>query len=325
MDLDDMNEYDEGRRRAMLGLVGAGLAGLAGWSAPAVGGAPSVPASIAARLEDPAWKFRKLALLEGDVDPKRQIHGFNTGTVCGVRDGEAVRPLFGYDVFSSIRLIPQSDGTIMRLNRELIFYRDLETGRILDTWNNVYTGETVRVVDVANDPYNYFITPQGVQTSRNHVHANPVARAERWFTANENTVGFERDVHLLYPSKLRPEQWPRESPGPMTRVSEFMRYFIRVEDLENDSLTHLPHTGTWVRVTPWLPWMLMDQAPGHIVYVGMFSTRRDTSGFSPAVVARVREKYPRFLSAPDEWSEPSYSSLENFALTQKPAPPRKNK
>jgi hypothetical protein len=317
------SDHDESRRRLLMTAAGAGVLGLAGVGGTSLASATPAPSSLVARLDDPDWQMRKRALLEGDSDPKRQIHGFNTGTVCGVRDGEAVRPLFGYDVFSSIRLIPQTDGTTMRLNRELVFYRDLKTGQMLDTWNNVYTGETVRVVDVANDPYNYYLTPEGPQTSRNSVHANPVARAERWFMINENTVGVERDVHLLYPSKLRPEQWPRESPGPMTRVSEFLRYSIRAEDLENDSLTHLPHTGTWARVTPWLPWMLMDQAPGHITYVGMFSTRRDVSGFPPAVVARVRERYPKFLNAPEQWSEPSYSSLENYALTQKPAPRRK--
>jgi hypothetical protein len=69
--------------------------------------------------------------------------------------------------------------------------------------------------------------------------------------------------------------------------------------------------------------MLMDQAPGHAIYVGMFSTRRDASLFAPEVLERLRTRYPEFLNAPDKWSEPSYSSLEHYAMEQKPAPPRK--
>jgi hypothetical protein len=264
-----------------------------------------------------------LLRIEGDTRPGTQIHGFNSGTVFGVRDGEPLHPLFGYEVFSSIRLLAQTDGTYQRLCRELVFYRDLETGKMLDEWTNAYTGERVKVVDVANDPYNYYLTPQGPKSDKTDVHAEPAGRSQRWFMLNENTVGFERNVHLFYPSMLTPEKWPRESPGRMTRVTEFLRFSFRLEDVLNDKLTHLPHSGTWGRVTPWLPWMLMDQAPGHIIYMGMFSTRRDPSGFDPLVLARVTERYPRYLNAPEQWGGKSYSSLENYVLTQKPALPRK--
>ncbi len=311
-------------RRDALGLgASAGLLQLTAFGGAAQAAAAPTPRSLAAKFEDPAWQLRTLMRLEGDRNPKRQIHGFNTGTVLGVRDGEALRPLFGFEVFSSIRLIPQADGTIQRLCREVVFYRDLETGELLDEWTNAYTGERVRVVDVANDPYNYMLTTRGPETAKGSVHAAPAGRAQRWYMLNENTVAFERDVHLFYPSMLKPDVWKRESPGAMTRVTEFLRYSIRLEDLEKDTDEHLPHTGTWARVTPWLPWMLMDQAPGHCVYVGMFSTRRDPSEYAPAVIARLKQQYPRFLNAPDKWSEPSYSSLEHYALEQKPAPPRK--
>jgi hypothetical protein len=66
--------------------------------------------------------------------------------------------------------------------------------------------------------------------------------------------------------------------------------------------------------------MLMDQSPGHCVYVGMFTTRREVAQFPADVVARVRERYPSYVSAPDRWTEPSYSSLENYTRTQRPAP-----
>ena len=108
----------------------------------------------------------------------------------------------------------------------------------------------------------------------------------------------------------------------MNRVSEMFRYFIRREDAENPALTHMPHNGVWSRVTPWLPWMLMGQAPGHALYMGRFTSVASAEQAAPAVLARVRERYPLYLTAPDKWVEPSYSSLENYARTQTPAPPR---
>ena len=41
---------------------------------------------------------------------------------------------------------------------EIVFYRDLETGKILETWRNPYTNEDVRVVPIANDPFNFTIS-----------------------------------------------------------------------------------------------------------------------------------------------------------------------
>ena len=74
------------------------------------------------------------------------------------------------------------------------------------------------------------------------------------------------DMHLNYPNPLQPDKWPRESSGPKAQVTEMMRYFVKQADLENPKLTAVPYHGTWHRITPWLPWMLMGQTPGHCMY-----------------------------------------------------------
>ena len=52
----------------------------------------------------------------------------------------------------------QEDGTIRRLNKEVIFYTDSRTGEIIHEWKNPWTDEVVKVVHVANDPFNYTIS-----------------------------------------------------------------------------------------------------------------------------------------------------------------------
>lgn len=279
------------------------------------------------RFEDNLWNHDVHVRIQGDIRSGTQLHGFGRGTVNGVREGEKIRPLFGYFIFSSFRIVRNPDNSYQRLLRELVLYVDLATGQFLDEWNNPYSGERVRVVDVANDPFNavfskYFPDPPtfgGLNTEK------PPRRPLilNWQMWPNNIVILENDVHLYYPSALRPEQWPRESPGPMTRVSELYRYFIRAEDLANSGLTHIPHNGMWTRVTPWLPWMLMDQAPGHILYQGVFTTAREPDELPSALVARVTEKYPKFLTAPETWVDPSLSSLENYMRFQKPAQAKK--
>jgi hypothetical protein len=276
-------------------------------------------------FNDPIWNRETSARLEADIAPGKFIHGYCTGVVQGVRDNERVRPLFGFEVFSGIRVLKQPDGSYQRLCRELVFYRDLQTGALLDEWTNVYTNERVRVVDIANDPFNYVLS-EFYPEPPNYGGLNTERPPRRPFVRNwgllGDTVTLDSDIHLFYRSALDPAVWPRESSGPMNRVSELFRYFMRREDVENPAMTHIPHSGVWSRVTPWLPWMLMDGAPGHILYMGRFSSIKTPEMAPPNVLARVRERYPLYLTAPDKWVDPSLSSLENYVRTQKPAPPR---
>jgi hypothetical protein len=266
------------------------------------------------------------AKIEGDTAPGKFVNGYVTGSVMGVSDNEAVKPLFGFEVFSSIRVIKQPNGDYQRLCRELIFYRDLKTGELMDSWLNPYTNEEVKVVDVANDPFNYIISDHfpdppsygGLNTQK--PPRRPLIRD--WVLLNDDTVVLTSDIHLYYRNALDPAVWVRESAGPMNRVSELFRYAIRREDIENDSLTHMPHSGVWNRITPWLPWMLMGTSPGHIVYAGTFSSVPSVDHVPEVVARRVRERFPQYTVAPEKWVDPSFSSLENYARTQKPAKPK---
>lgn len=312
------------RRQALQG----GAAGLAAAAITVGSNASAKPRQkrVPIAFDDPIWNRENAARLEADIAPGKFIHGYCTGVVTGVRDNEAVKPLFGFEVFSGIRVVRQPDGSYQRMCRELIFYRDLKSGAMLDEWDNPYTGERVRVVDVANDPFNYVISeyfpdpPSYGGLNQDKPPKRPLRM--NWGVIGD-TVTLDSDIHLYYRNALDPAKWPRESSGPMNRVSELFRYFVRREDIENPNLTHLPHNGVWARITPWLPWMLMDGAPGHIYYMGRFSSIKKPEQAPPAVLARVKERFPTYLVAPEVWVEPSYSSLENYARTQQPAPPRK--
>jgi hypothetical protein len=282
------------------------------------------PVRSALAFDDPVWNREMMARLEGDTAPGRFIYGTATGVVHGVRDGEALRPLFGFEVFSTRRVLRQADGSYQRLCRELVFYRDPVSGELLDNWDNPYSGERVRVVDIANDPFNFVISEffPDPPSYGGLIKDRPPKRPLRlkWELVND-TVTLDSDIHLYYPTALDPARWPRESAGPMNRVSEFFRYFVRREDAEDPRITHLPHDGVWARVTPWLPWMLMGTEPGHVLYMGRFTSVKRLGQVSAPVLARIRERFPKYLTAPETWTEPSLSSLENYARTQQPAPP----
>ena len=316
-----MTQYPQFSRREALTLATGGAV----MAFANLATAATVPAgSGSLRFRDPVWNRDTYAGLQGSRDFEKQKVGWYAGKVLGVRDGEPVRELFGMEGFSVCRLQRLEDGSWRKLLREVGFYRDLKTGKLMDTWENVYTGETVKVVPIANDPFNFTISdhfpPPPSYGGLNDGAPPPKIPFILPWSEKGDTVLLTTDIHLFYPSALKPEKWPRESPGPMSRVSEMFRYVIRRSDLADESRSSIPYFGVWNRVTPWLPWMLMDQAPGHILYVCDMGGFDSLDSIPRDVLERAEKMDPKWLVAPREDYGPSLSSLENYALTEQPAP-----
>lgn len=276
-------------------------------------------------FKDPKWNRDTYARMDGDVrvgGPGKL--GWLKGTAYGVRENEPVRALMGIEGFSFIRCVAQPNGDWLRLCREVVFYRDLETGKILDTFHNPYTNEDVKVVPIANDPFNYTIGEYypdppsygGLQT------AKPPRRPYLldWSEGPNDTLILRTGIDMMYPAALQPDKWPRESSGQFSRVSEHFIYTVKRKDVENPALTAIPHIGAWSRITPWMPWMLMGQAPGHVSYFTNFTELHSIDQLPKDIVERTRAMGDKWFSAPETNVGPSLSSLEVYARTQQPAP-----
>lgn len=308
-------------RRKYLGLTGVVLGAAA---APALATRPKINFATTVDFKNPKWNRDTFARMDADLDPAKEKTGWLKGTAYGVRDNEKVRPLFNVEGFSLVRTKRLDDGSWRRMLREIVFYRDLDSGRILKTWRNPYTNEDVRVVPIANDPFNFTIRDTveplpsygGLQTEKRE--AKPFLLD--WSDGPDGTLICRTGINMIYPNALRPDKWPRESAGAMNRVSEHFIYTIKRRDAENRRLTNLPVIGSWSRITPWLPWMLMGQAPGHISYFTNFATLKSIAELPADLVAAARVVSPKYLSAPTEDYGPSLSSLEVYARTEKPAP-----
>ena len=318
------------RRELLLGGVsGLALAGLAGEVALGQGGVADSLKGPYLDLGTPNGNMLAVARMSGDLDLSKQKFGWYNGYVSGVRPGEALRDLFGFAGFGVSRLLPHESGTGYRkVLREVGIYYDLKSGEPLEEFANPYTGERVRVVPVANDPFNttiqeHFPPPPNYGGLNASSPPPKIPLLLPWKRQGEY-VTLERHIHLFYKNALQPEKWPRESAGPMARVSEFFTYFFKAAEMQNPKVTSLPFHGTWSRVTPWLPWLLMGQADGHCQYMTYQGSGQNLEDVLPRqVLDYIGKKYPLYLNAPTKWVEPSLSSLERYALEQQPAPPRK--
>lgn len=334
-------------RRDFLNSVGIGAASAAALAATGCATADSATTSESAPAAEPAAEksitgpylnllesaednMTAYARTQGDLDSSKTKYGWYKGMVSAVMPDQAVKDLFIMEGFSCARLLPKEDGPGYRkVLREVGFYREQRFGRsgkIMDEWRNPLNKETVPVVPIANDPFNYDITPFFPEPP-----SYGGLNAGRPFPKIPFKLPWEKDVYngnarldarinLYYPSALQPYEWPRESSGKMNRVSEIFQYNIDINDLQDPDQTTTKYNGTWVRITPWLPWMLMGQAPGHIVYSCYMGTVDSLDVLPEDLVLAAEAIDPKFLEAPTEDYGPSLSSLENYAIEQTPAP-----
>jgi hypothetical protein len=237
-----------------------------------------------------------------------------------------VKNICGFKGMSSAKLIKLPDRFgWQKVLREVGYYYDLRTGEILEEMVNPLTGEKVKVVPVNNDPFNFvieeFFPPPPAYGGLNKDKPPRFPFRLSWKQQGDRLL-MDQHIHLYYPNALDPKVWTRESSGPMNRVSEMFYHNVSLADVQDKKKTSVEYGGTWARITPWLPWMLMGPADGHIVYQ-TFMGGYDKMDAIPEDILKYTEKnFPKYLKAPEVYEEPSLSSIEWYAKTQKPAPPK---
>ncbi len=276
-------------------------------------------------LTTPRGNREAYARLMANLDMTKTKYGWYSGVVLGVRPGEAVRDLVGFCGFSCAKLLPNDgpDGGYKKVLVEVGYYTDLRSGEIIEEWRNPYFNETVKIVPIANDPFNHTITDFRPEAPT-YGGLNQVRR-ERTpfilpFTRRGSTLNLFSSINLFYPSALRPAIWRRENGNPMAQVTEAFSYQIPWADMQDRRKTSVEYTGTWNRITPWLPWMLMGTTPGNCNYTAFMGAYDDINRIDRRVLDYTAKNFPKFLEAPERWTEPSHSSLEWYSRSQYPAP-----
>lgn len=136
------------------------------------------------------------------------------GTVTTYGLNEPQRVLFGLIGFSVARCFKQSDGSFSLTQREMMLYLNATSNDKLLFWQNPWTGQTVDVAHVANDP---------VQ--------NPFPRIPYPVKMDSDAVTLTTNVPLYYPNPLWQNATLRPySPFQMYQGEEFFTFQVSTRE-----------------------------------------------------------------------------------------------
>lgn len=261
-------------------------------------GAACAPA-LGLDLTKPADAQQAMLRLFGDIDGKPVFRDWDA-TIFAVLPGQKPRPILRMQGFNAGRLIARADGSYEMVTREVSYYQDLKSGEIIESWSNPMNGKKVCVVHVANDPVN------------NKFPAPQKGPAPAFRVAGDIT-SLRLDIPLAYPNALPPAQYPQESTGPTYLASEHFIYFADTAELTSDTLNSTPTHYSWFRTGPWLPWMKMGAAPGHLIYSGQGRKYATFDELPEKIKAYTRKNYPSFVTAPESFYQPNETSWTHYA------------
>ena len=243
---------------------------------------------------------------------------FKGNVLAYVGPDRRLEPLFGYEGFGMTRTFQIDDYAWRKLHKEVAYYTDLKTGEVIDEWHNPLLDENVKVLHVHNDVVNSTWAP----TYSFGVGPTKVTYPFRfpWLLMGDNAV-VDFGVNTSHEALLKPEEWPRESHGEITQVLEAIQLHTRLSELMDPKKTRVHNSGSWQRISPWLPWMLMGMRPGHLFYKTVTrSMPEGVDGLPQHIKNYTEENYPDYLVAPTEWKEPNVSSYEVYEREMEPQP-----
>lgn len=182
---------------------------------------------------------------------------------------------------------PERGSGFRLITREILVYQDPVTGEMLDTWENPYTGNTVKVLHVANDPVNQ--PAQFLLRRDGSEYQLPIV-------TNGNDWWWTVEVPLFYNNPLAGDY--QKYVGGTYHATEMFNFKGKLDDLlDANSDSAEPFVG-WVRLAQWLPWMEMGSRAGKMYFHTGGKKVGDYENVPAGFRAIIEEHFPLYRHAP---------------------------
>ena len=240
-------------------------------------------------LNTPAGAIAAARKVQCSLIDNKPITYYWYGRAYSRRMGERDKHLFnveGMNVRSCKTVTDDARGTGYKLvSREILLYKDVETGDVLKTWENPWTGDEVQVMHVANDPVNFETYEIGRDGEPTTFGGDVLGdRFQMSFT-----------VPLFYPNPLASEF--QGEIGGTYHATEMFNFLGRVDELTDSSDTTDVAVG-WARMSDWLPWMQMGGRDG-IIYMHTAGRKLNSwDELSETMKSEIRTHYPEYVAPP---------------------------
>jgi hypothetical protein len=266
------------------------------------------PAVQALELGEPEGQLQALRKVFCSTEDGQPIIYWWEGKTYSRIPGEPDRLLFLVEGMNIRQCGPLADGhddeDFRMVSREILLYKDPVTGEVLRQWENPWTGKTVEVFHVANDPVNFSYRLKDNDGS-------PIARE---LTVLGNQWWMNVTVPLFYPNPLGGKF--QRYVGGTYHATEMFNFFGDVDALTDPQGTSAPASVGWARLSNWLPWMEMGDRVGLLYFHTAGRKLASFDDLSEVMQKEIATNFPEYVEPPplsdQRPNETSWSSFRQL-------------
>ena len=265
-------------RRAMLG--GLGAAGLA-----AAGAVPAQAAGHETVLDFSKREDQMTALIKMRCSmDDRIVLGGVKGLYYGVVDNK-ITPLYGVLAGTMARYRKLDNFRYEGVSFEVAYFTDWHTGKLLETFDNPYTGETVEVPQTRMGPSKLIIGLDGREIPSDNPRLAGMDISHRFIPprAEHDTVVLVEEIRVGTPDDF---------PGPQFHYNEVTTYRAQMADLVNPEVMLANDSTHFNGVISWRPWLKMGDHPGHLFGTATGGRYDSVDDYPPYYVELTNKHHP---------------------------------
>ena len=233
-------------------FVAAGMAALPPMAGCSVGGAMGVKAEMP-DLTSPESNLSGMLRMTASL-AEEDVPWWFDGTIFGMVGESAPLPLVRFEGWEVYWVRSVGNGAYELTGHTVTFFYDIATGKMLDTFDNPYTGERNQVAASvqgggAGSGFNYSVA--GVRPTR-FLDKMPEAPLQLQWSA-------VRDVIWVHAETAYPPGLPQPRKQQQTM-------FAPLADFQNPEIRNLPTIFSATVFENWPRWMQMGDRPGHVIW-----------------------------------------------------------
>lgn len=275
-------------------LAGAVSLLAAGEALPRIGG--DLPAG-APDLSKPEENLDAVLRVTGSL-VEEDVPWWYDGTIFGIVGEQQPRPLVKFEGMELYWVRHLDDGEYELIGNTVTFFRDVETGQMIDTFENPYTGKSNTVTPAVQGGG----PGRGFNYSVRGIRPTPfMAQMPEWPLVLD--WSFARDMVWLH----NQTQYPPGMPPPRAQRQTM---FVPLARFSDRKIKNLPTVFSSTVFMPWLKWMDMGNLPGHVIWHASGAKLESIDQLPTEYRRRAETEFPQYLTAdPDareKWMKPTY-------------------
>ncbi len=259
-------------------------------------------------LDNPQERLRAIVRLRGAEEGGCWL--WFGGLVYGRPADEAIEPLFQFQSVLWMVYEAGEEGGYTFRQRESCLFSDVQPGETGGVFNNPYTGKPNPMIGYVSPIFAFRFFADGTA---------PLGKGKTPLRESRLCPDLESVADDIWTTEwrrnefmtgTRSSEFPGAAPEGRSRKSvDLATYRSKADQVLNSDIAFAPAQLTFVADIPWIQWMFMGDAPGHMLWSGTGLKTSDATNLPDKVRRRVDEYHSGFLDDPFGMDGAPYGTL----------------